>query len=172
MENPVSASFKWSPDELLTAQRLHMRHSRFGRKIRRISSIYAPLAVLVGAAVFIPRGYYAMGLFLTVVGTALLLSPLMIRHTSLKHYSKRPDRDMVVTWAFHPDHITTTTEASSATFEWRMISRILQTGSGFLLYMNDQIFHWVPAHAFRNSEDFETFTQLAKSSGQPFDHVH
>lgn len=171
MDNPISASYKWSADELLTAQRIHMRHSRLGRKIRRGTLIFGPLAVLIGIAIFVTRGFHGMGLFLTVVGTALLLSQVMARQMTLKHFSKRPDRDMIVSWEFRPDHITTKTEASSATLEWRMIARVLQTSRGFLLYPNDQVFHWVPTHAFRHPADLEAFKQLAKSKVQRFDHV-
>lgn len=78
---------------------------------------------------------------------------------------------MLVSWEFYPDRIINKTEASSATMEWRMISRVLQTTQGFLLYPNDHIFHWLPVHAFRQTTDIETFAQLANSKVRHFNHV-
>ncbi len=94
--------------------------------------------------------------------------PLADREMTLRHYAKRPDRDMVILWEFYPDRITSRTEASSSTLEWRMISRVLQTTEGFLLYPNDRVFHWLPAHAFREPADVEAFAQLAKSKVRDF----
>jgi len=171
MDNPVIANFRWSADELLTAQRVHMRHSRLGRKIRRGIWTSAPLAIVFGVVTLLIRGFHPVGLFFVIMGTALLMSPLFARRVTLKHYARRPDRDMLVGWEFRRDHIITRTEASCATLEWRMISRVLQTAQGFLLYPNDQVFHWVPIHAFRAVADKEAFVELAKSRVQHFDHV-
>jgi len=38
-------------------------------------------------------------------------------------------------------------------------------------YPNERTFHWLPIHAFREAEDVEAFTQLAKSKVQNFDRV-
>ena len=104
-----------------------------------------------------------LGLFCIIMGTVLLAFPLILRRVTLRHYAQRPDRDMVVTWEFHPDRIVSKTEASSATLEWRMISRVLQTKQGVLLYPNDRVFHWLPVHAFRDTADLQAFAELAKS---------
>jgi hypothetical protein len=169
MENPLTASFKWTADELLTAQRVHMRYSPLGRKFRRAMFVTAPISILFGVGIFVTRGFHPAGVAFVVFGSALLLSPLLVRQTTLKHYARRPDRDMVVTYEFYPERIVSTTEASSATLEWRMISRVFQTGGGFLLYPNDRIFHWVPTHAFPNASDVEAFAKLARSKVPQYD---
>jgi hypothetical protein len=174
MVTAITASFRWSADELLTAQRVHMRHSPHFRKIQRGRWIIAPFGILVGVFILLQHGFQPvglLGLFCIIVGAVLSVFPLVVRRMTLKHYARRPDRDMLVTWEFHPDHIVSKTEASTATMEWRMISRVLQAAQGFLLYPNDRVFHWLPAHAFREPMDLEAFTQLAKSSVKQFDRV-
>jgi hypothetical protein len=171
MEIPILASFRWVSGELLSAQRVHMRYSSSGRKFRRAVFITGPLAILFGIGILVTHGIHPVGLFFIIIGAALLASPLFARRMTLKHYAQRPDRDMLVSWEFYPDRIISKTEASSASMEWRMISRVLRTKQGFLLYPNDRIFHWLPIHAFRQSTDIESFAQLAKSNVKHFDHV-
>ena len=170
----VTASFQWSAEEFLTAQRVHMRHSPQFRKFRRARWTIVPLGILGGGGVLVIHGLRpdgVLGLLCVVAGISFLAVPLFVRRMTLRHYARRPDRGMVVSWEFHPDYISTKTEASSSTFEWRMISRVLQATEGFLIYPNERIFHWLPIHAFCGAEDVESFTQLAKSKVQNFDRV-
>jgi len=145
MDNPITASFQWSAEELLTAQRIHMRHSPEFRKFRRVRWTIVPMGILGGGFVLFIHGLRpdgVLGLLCVVAGISFLAAPLFVRRMTLRHYARRPDRDMVVSWEFYSDHISTKTEASSSAFEWRMILRVLQATEGFLLYPNDRIFHW------------------------------
>lgn len=172
MDNPITASFRWSADELLTAQRIHWRYSKEGRKLRRGRWTMAPLGFVVGVFILVRHGFHPislLGLFLLLAATFLLLIPLIIRRATLKQYASRPDRDMVMTWEFYPDRLANRTEASSSTMEWRMISRVLQSPQGFLLHPTERAFHWVPAHAFQTPADKEAFVQLARSNVRQFD---
>src|SRR5207248_2772923 len=110
MEIPITASFRWAPQELLSAQRVHMQYSSAGRKFRRAVFITGPLAILIGIAILVTRGIHPMGLFCIIMGAALLASPLFARRMTLKHYAQRPDRDMLVSWEFYPDRIISKTE--------------------------------------------------------------
>ena len=139
-----------------------------GRKIRRGMWI-APIAIVIGVVTLLRPGFQPMGLVFVVVGTALLMSPFFVRRLTIKHYARRPDRDMLVSWEFYPDHILSRTEASSSRLEWRMISRVMETPQGFLLYPNDKMFHWLPIHAFHVAEDKEAFVRLAKARVQTYE---
>jgi hypothetical protein len=171
MNDAITASFRLSSEELLTAHRLYMRHSRNGRKIRRCLWVIVPLSVAFGAATIFVQGLNPLAAFLIALGLAVWISPLFVRRLILKHFAKRPDRNMLVTWEIHGDHIATKTEASSSAFEWRMILEVLQAEEGFLIFLNDRVFHWLPAHAFQKPEDVEAFAQLAKAQVQRFESV-
>jgi len=148
-----------------------MRHSPQFRRLRRARWTIVPIGILFGGGNLLIHGLQGsgvLGLFCLVAAVSFLAIPLFVRQMTLRHYAKRPDRDMVILWEFYPDRITSRTEASSSMFEWRMISRVLQTTEGFLLYPNDRVFHWLPAHAFREPADVEAFAQLAKSKVRDF----
>ena len=131
MDNPIKASFRWTQNEFLEAQRVHMRHSAMGRKIRRTLFLTAPLTILFGTAILVARGMHPMGFFCIILGMVMFAAPLFVRRVALKHYSQRPDREMLVNWEFYPDRLQSRTEASSASLEWRMLSRVLQAAQGF-----------------------------------------
>jgi len=153
MESPITPSFRWSPEELLSAGRIHMRYSPLARKLRRGLLSLPRLLFYLDVAILVIHGFHPMGLFLLVLGAAMLAAPLFIRRATLKHYAQRPDRDVLVCWEFYPDRMVIKTEASSATLEWRMISRVLQTAQAFLLYPNDRVFHWLPLKALRDTAE-------------------
>jgi hypothetical protein len=170
----IEATFKWSAAEMLKAQYANMRSSPTSRKIRRGALIWGAIALLLGIAILIVHGFQVadsfFGLFLSVMGTALLLFPVWTRRIILQQYAKRPDRDLEVSWAVSPEEIFSKTEASDSRFEWRMISRVVESSQGFLLYPNDQIFHWLPKHAFE-ADGAKRFADLAESRVKRYDRI-
>lgn len=171
MSDTITASFRWSVDELLTAQGVHLKNSTFGRKLRRTRVIVAPLGIAVGAAILVTKGFNPLGFFVIILAVLFLLFPLFARRMAIKHYASRPDRDRMVSWEFSQDGIVSKTEVSSAKLEWRMLARVLQTKKGFLFYQNEQVFEWVPTHAFRNPADADALADLARSRVKRFDKV-
>lgn len=73
MEIPITASFRWTAEELLSAQRVHMRYSSAGRKFGRAVFITGPIAVLFGIAFLVVRGIHPLGLLCVIMGAALLV---------------------------------------------------------------------------------------------------
>lgn len=169
MSDTITASFRWTADELLTAQRVHLNYSRFGRKLRRARVIIAPLGIAIGAAILVTKGFNPLGFFVIIMSVLFLMFPLLARRMALKHYASRPDRDRLVSWEFSQDGIVSKTEISSSKMEWRMLSRVLQTKRGFLLYRNEQVFEWVPAHAFRSPGDIDALAEMARARVKRFD---
>ncbi len=169
---PIVASFRMSLQELLQSSQLSLRHSPLGRKFRTRFFV-GPLAIILGTAILTIHGLrmiYIGGLFI-LLGIMASLSPLLQRRALQKHYSERPDRDMMVKWEFYPDRILTATEGTSGQFQWRMFPRVIETRAGFLFYLNDRMFHWIPAHAFANSEDAGKLSRLVQSSVGDFKKV-
>jgi hypothetical protein len=78
---------------------------------------------------------------------------------------------MEVEWQISPDRLVAKTAVSNAETAWIMIARVLRTPDGFLLYPNDSVFHWLPAHGFRESADMERLAQIAQSKVQQYDHA-
>src|SRR5258705_11113544 len=170
MGAPITATFRMSLAELLQASQLSLRYSPVGRKYRNGFLVVGPLGIVFGTAILIIHGLRMIyiGLPFVLLGLALSLSPFLGRRELRKHYSKRPDRDMKVTWEFYPDRIVTATEATSSKFEWRMFPRVIQTSGGFLFYVNDRMFHWIPTYAFTSPEHGERLCRLLQTSVPDF----
>jgi len=109
--------------------------------------------------------------YLVALGLFLLSIPWFTRRATVKDFAKRPDKDMDLEWQISPDRLAAKTAVSSAETAWSMISRVLRTREGFLFYPNDKMFHWFPAHAFRDATEMERLAQIAQSRVQQYDHV-
>jgi len=86
MDNPITASFQWSAEELLAAQRIHMRHSPEFRKFRRVRWTIMPMRILGGGFVL-----FIHGLRLVTIPCPLPKSQLLhelARSTERPHDSK------------------------------------------------------------------------------------
>lgn len=171
MTPPITASFRWSAEEFLAGHHMHMCYSPSGRKFRSATRIWGPGSIIFGITLLVVRDLHPMGFVFVFLGVVLLLIPLFSRRILLKRYDHRPDRGMLITWGFLPGRIESKTDASSGTMEWQMISRIVWSKQGFLLYPTDQLFHWIPVHAFRDETEAQNFAALAKSKVPQFEKV-
>ncbi len=167
----IKASFRWSVDEFLKAQHVHMQHSEIGRKLRNGTYFVAPFGIILGLFILYNKGVDHTGIVMTVVGFSLLFSPLLTRHYLRRHYATRSDRDMVVDWEITSEVLASKTEASSGEFHWRMLTKVLQTNEGFFLYPSDQAFHWLPVHAFQSADEVKRFSELARAKVSDFRRV-
>jgi YcxB-like protein len=168
MNDPIAVTFRWSAEEMLKAQSAQLRYSPAGKKLRRMYFLLIAVLIFGGVSILIRGISPVFGVGFLAGACGILAAPLRLRRMTLKRYAQRSDRDMMVNYLFS-DQIVCKTEASSATMEWRMITRVLQTPGGFLLYPGRDASHWLPAHAFGDSESIQRFAQLAKSKVQNFE---
>jgi hypothetical protein len=166
VDDPIFIKYKWTVDELLTAQRLHARYSQSGRdRIMRICRIGAiPFGVIM-----LLMGLRWTGIYFVLTGVFLLSIPWLTRRATLKHFAKRPDKDIDLEWQISPDRLVSKTIVSSADIAWSMIAKVLRTPEGFLFYSNDKIFNWFPAHAFRDAAEMERLAEMAQSRVSEYD---
>lgn len=161
---PITASFRWSKDEFLLSQRLAMRCSREGRWISRFNTAVGALILLSGIVTLYQHIIGWLGFLFTIVFGGFLLSmPFFARRAALKFYSQKPDRDMEVIWDISEDGVRSKTPLAVSENTWLFFPRVIRAREGFLLFPSARIFHWLPMHAFRNTEDAERFARLAKS---------
>jgi hypothetical protein len=171
METPIKVSYRWSADEVLLLNRLHMRHSAQGRKVRSsfrsggILFLCIGVLLLCGAAMT-PQKLRALvfGLGLVLLGLVILVgAPRLLEKAVLKSYAKRPDKDLVIAYELSEEGISSKTDVASSNFLWRTIQRVLRTGDGFLLYLTDTQVQWLPAHGFQVPADTDRLANLAKA---------
>jgi len=81
MDNPVTVSFQWPAEELLTAQRVHMRHSPQFRTFWRTRWTIVPLGILGGSRVLFIHGLRpdgVLGPLCAAAGTTSLAAPSFV----------------------------------------------------------------------------------------------
>lgn len=172
MDNPITVSFRWSAKEMLVAQRLHMRYSKQGRKLRRIFIGGAALFVILGSTNLArQQDFFAFAFPFFLLAAVFLAMPLFRRRAVLKMYAQKPDREMLVTYEISTDRIITRSEVASSDMLWRTIVRAQRVPEGFLLYLTDRMFHWLPVHGFQGAADVERLAALTKSNVQQYDHA-
>lgn len=161
---PIIASFRWTRDEFLRAQRHAVRHSLQGQIVIWGTRLAGVLILFSGLATTYQHGVAWVGYAITVLFSAFFFSiPLFARRAALKFYARKPDRDMLVTWEISESGIRTGTELATSENSWAFFQKVRRLRQGFLIYPNTHIFHWLPLHAFREPEDAERFAGLAKS---------
>src|SRR6266436_2049687 len=88
MDEPITVSYRWSAKEMLLAQRLHMRYSKQGRRLRRIFIGFTVMFTLIG----IPPTEPFTGCQSTVSTTRQMSSGLHKSQNQMSHsMSMRPD---------------------------------------------------------------------------------
>ena len=166
MSTQITASFRWSKNEFLRAQRLALRHSSAGAVVLyRLMPAIGVLILLSGIVQLYQHTTGWPGVVFTLLFSSLFFSmPFFARRTALKLYAQKPDRDMEVRWDISNDGIRSKTELASSENTWAFFQKALRVREGFLLYPGGSVFHWLPMHAFRDTADVERFAELVKSN--------
>ena len=172
MSPPITASFRWSKDEFLRAQRLALRHSGMARLLYRFMAALGALILLSVAVSFAHHTIAWPGFIVAVLVSAVFFSmPLFARRAAIKLYAQKPDRDMEVTWDISEGGIRSKTPLALSDNAWTFFQKVIRAREGFLLYPNSRIFHWLPMHAFHDTADVERFAKLAKSKVREYAEV-
>ena len=171
MDNPIKVSYRWSADETLLLNRLHMRYSAQGRKLT--SSFRNGGILFLGIGVILLCGFamrpqkfgaLAFGLGLVGAGAGLIVGvPRLLRKAVLKAYAKRPDKDLVTVYELSEEGLSCKSDVALSELLWRTIPKVQRFGEGFLLYVTDTQVHWLPIHGFQVPADADRFADLAKA---------
>jgi hypothetical protein len=174
MDKPITVSFRWSVEEMLLANRLYMRSSKFGRQFRRSIVTGGILFLFSGLIVLLARtpGYLFGSIPLLVLGAVFLAAPpvllVLTRSAVRKNYARRADRDMVRTYEISAERIISRSEVDTSEMLWRTITRVHRVPEGFFLCPNDTNFHWLPVHGFHDATDVERLAHVAKANVQQY----
>jgi hypothetical protein len=105
-----------------------------------------------------------------ILAAVFLAMPLFMRRAVLKVYAQKPDRDMLVTYEFSDRHIASRSDVASSEMLWQTIIRAHKVPEGFLLYITDRAFHWLPVHGFQGASEVERLAQLTASKVRQYQH--
>ncbi len=166
MNEPIAASFRWTVDEALRAQRCDRRR-RLGRWM---PLIWLAVLLSLGHSIFQfwRFGTVEYSSFLSVIAFILVFY-VVVPWIARAQFAKRPDRDSEVTWIFSNEKIQTRWQHGTADFLWSALSAVRQTPDGFLFYSTPQIFHWLPRSAFASEAACGQVADLARSKVAKFE---
>lgn len=174
METSIKISYRWSADEMLLLNNLHMRYSPQLRKIRRSSRNVAVFIIVIGVGALCTMGsfdqkwsVFTRGCGFVLAGVSLLAVPpvfmrVFMRRAVLKAYAKKPDRDMAITYQISEDGLSCKSDVGSSDMLWRIVCRVVRSADGFLFYVSDNLIHWLPARGFQEPADMDRLAALAK----------
>jgi hypothetical protein len=170
MTAPIIASFRWSKDEFLRAQRLAVRHFPQGRMILRVTRVIGTLILLCGVFNFYRHTVGWFGFCYIMLFALFFFSmPFFTRRAALKLYAQKPDRDMEVKFEISEERVRMGSELASAENSWELFQRIIRGHDGFLIYQSGNLFHWLPLHAFQSADDIERFADLARTKVKDYE---
>jgi len=157
----VIVSYKWTADELIKAQKYHARSQC--RKVFRLL-INTSLLLLILGSIFLTV-FIEVELLVVLAGLfgvySLFLRPSVNRFLQRRKFSKRPDQDILVEWNITSEILRSNCDLGMSEFAWSAIRKIVISPEGILVYMNDQVFHWLPRKGFSSESDYDTFEVMA-----------
>lgn len=165
---PIKASYRWTVDELATAQVYH--NTITGRRNRwmRYGGLIIMLGVTLIMAIF--KGQFSWAIFALVGVTylAVMISevnqhPKMVHRAAVQAFANRPDKNKVVHFEFDDQAILSGTEGmGESTIQWDDVTKVIETRSGFLFYLKRQMYIWVPEEAIKPQSDIGRLRELVQ----------
>ena len=168
----VICRYRWTVEELETATRYHWR-----RKVRAPFRwlFYGMLSaiLLLGLVDLWMTGLSIQSAVLIVMPVYFLfLRRLEARWWRRRRFAKRPDRDAMIEYRVSPDGLSSVCEGlGESDNSWRTFSRCARTPEGLLLYLNEEMFIWLPSHGFRAPEEVERCAQLVEAGSGPLERI-
>jgi hypothetical protein len=171
MNQEITASYVWTADELIRAREHHGRAQC--RPAYRAGLVFLSfMAILAGWCNYQTHGWSVLTVLAPVGGTYfLLLRKQEVRWVLRRHFKKRPDRNLHVTWTLGEDALQIKTGESESKQNWSQIAEVRKARNGFLLYPNDSIFHWLPMTALASEEDRNQVEKLLQGKVKDFANI-
>jgi hypothetical protein len=102
----------------------------------------------------------AMG-YIGVIAAEVLQHPKMLARAIKKRFDEGIYQSQKVAFVLQDDSITTTTNGNhEKRITWDEFQKIVETPDGFLMYLNKQVFLWLPLSALRPADSSDTLRTI------------
>lgn len=171
MNHEIIASYVWTVNELIKSRENHQRDQC--RPVFPGGIIFLSImAILSGWAYYLGKGLSVFTFLFPLIGIYFLfLRKYDVRWTLRRHFKKRPDRDAHVIWTLNEDSFHIKTGESESKHNWSQITKIRKASDGFLLYLNEVMYCWLSAAAFRNEDDLARAEDLLRRKAKEFGEI-
>jgi hypothetical protein len=99
---------------------------------------------------------------LGVLGVVFAAMPLITRMSARRRARKFPSLNNLVKWKITESELQHSMDGAEARFVWGKIIEVHEWKSGFLLFPQPRLVHWLPKHGFKNDSDIELFRELPR----------
>lgn len=164
----ITASYQWTEDAMITAQLHHLQGTKKRLRWLRIVALGGMIAVatwlIMQEFVINPTILGLVGVaYIAVIISEVTRHPKWIERSAKKLFDRALDKEQTVRFEIDGRAIHASTEGvGSGTTAWEDVHQIVETNDGFLIYLNKQVFLWVPAEAFKPKSDIARFRKLIK----------
>lgn len=156
---------------MVKAQLLHTQVTRGRYRWLRIVALGSMM--LASSLIFLRQGIFDMRVFglVAIAYVAVVISevsrhPMWIERSARRMFSRHLDKDQAVKFEIDKQGIRSSTEGvGENNVEWADIERVMEAQDGFLVYLNKQLFLWIPRSSFRPKSDIKRFRKLCEANG-------
>lgn len=173
MQPTLHARYRFSRDELILSMSHHYR-TPFRRAFLVAGHLLSLLFVALALWLLITSGRDSgslgtLGLIMLFPLYWWFLHERLNRWVFLRGFDERPDANAIVTWELGADGFRNGVEGlATSESRWALIAKAVETRDGFLLYLQRNIFLWLPFGAFEQPEAVERVRDFIVASGVPY----
>ena len=167
----IRASYLWTVDEMVVAQKHHLRGQ--SQKVRWLRFVALGSMIFVLFMLLFRQGIFNWGIaalvglaYVGVLVNELMRHPKVVERSARRLFARHADQNKRVTFVIDETAVSATTEdvGESRTL-WDNVQQVRETDDGFLLYLNKQLFLWIPRKAIQPQSDLERLRQIIAARG-------
>lgn len=170
MSHAIHADYTFNQDQFITAQNYHVRFT--GRKMRWLRWAFLGITIATVVSVIVIHGninpmmLVVLGVgYIGVVAAEVMQHPKMIARAIRKRFEQGIYQAQRVSFTIKDENITTQTDGKyEKQMTWHEFYKIVETPDGFLMYLNKQIFLWLPLDSIRPTDAEESLKEIWKSN--------
>ena len=180
-DETINGSYQITLEELFSAHSMAMkvlnsrrpwllRQKRGDKVVAGLGTVMMLLCFAVSVALGIdsPGLYYVFVFFLLLIGTGICL-PWIVERLLRRRLAKTPALDKVSHFSVSADGLNLLTKGLSESYnKWPGYLRVARTEKGFLFFQNEQVYNWLPTHAFASDRDEDMVGDLASTHAKEY----
>lgn len=98
-------------------------------------------------------------------GAVFVSIPALTVWSAKRNFRKNPSANKTIRWTISEQGLKNETEGAEIRFMWDKLIKVEESKSGFLLFPQPRLAHWIPKNSFRNDTEMNNFRNLARNHG-------
>lgn len=98
-------------------------------------------------------------------GLMFVSIPFLTVWSTKRNFRKNPSANKTIRWTIGEQGLKNETEGAETKFMWDKLIKVEEVKSGFLLFPQPRLAHWIPKCASRNDVELNSFRNLVRING-------